>query len=465
MGVPVLSSLVEPIARRLCIASEDISVAVFRAHEAVSLSERLGTLSGLADVIAEGFLRTWATRDPPDGPIIGTFRGHFGEADGTRCAGASLEAGPQALGVRWACLRAALALHAAGVRSLEQLLAFEGEAAESVRQQVGDDGQVLLLCLEFRRWVQERLSAERAADRSFTNIAHAHPLLRHRLGYLAFLLGAGVVSDGEAMSLLSVYPWINLGPECFKPGLEIVWELPGELVAINKPSDLRIDLPDGGSAERKFPEEYTVADWFVGDYSPGVQKIRFCHQLDHATSGVLLMALTKRANAAVGKLFETRGLRKRYLAIVVGWPDWDERFLDWPIADVEEGGFARHVDFHVGQPAQTHARVLQRGMWGAGHGNGGRFRAALIALQPHTGRRHQLRVHLAHAGFPILGDAVYGETRREVCGGAIPVPRMMLHAEQLELPGSRVWGPAAVVIKARCNFAEQLTNCSDILGS
>merc|ERR1712216_453250 len=114
-------------------------------------------------------------------------------------------------------------------------------------------------------------------------------------------------SAKEARAMLLRDPWINLGPECFRPGLEVVYELPGQLVAINKPHDVRIDLPEGGSnAQRKFPAEYTVADWFMNRYSHMTDKVRFCHQLDHATSGVLLMALAKRSCSAVGRLFQGR---------------------------------------------------------------------------------------------------------------------------------------------------------------
>lgn len=138
------------------------------------------------------------------------------------------------------------------------------------------------------------------------------------------------------------------------------------------------------------------------------------HRLDAGTSGVVLFAKAPEANAALAKSFEGREVDKTYVALVQRPPiDWPITFaLDSPIT-VLKNGTAR-VD-SSGLPASTHVRVLQ----------GSRDRV-LIEAKPVTGRKHQIRVHLASVGAPIIGDARYGANT----GAA---SRLMLHAERLEV--------------------------------
>lgn len=286
-----------------------------------------------------------------------------------------------------------------------------------------------------------------------------------RLSQLDFLMEAGAMSAAETSRLLISQP------RCLSSyTVQPIWERDG-LVAVNKPFDMRIDVPKREA--RRWPEERTVADWFLGVH-PGA-KVRFCNQLDHATSGVLLMAATKAAGRLGSGMFEHRQARKTYHALVLGWPPWpvgeQHRCLD-RLADGE--GFARRVaapDEAGAEDAETHVTVLARGTWpGAtlpgehsqrllqalGQAPRAPIQAALVEARPITGRRHQIRLHLAAAGFPILGDDAYGGHPWGDRSGSY---RMFLHAHRLELP----LADEAAVIVAPCEFASELSfSCSEL---
>ena len=124
-----------------------------------------------------------------------------------------------------------------------------------------------------------------------------------------------------------------------------------------------------------------------------------CHRLDRETSGVLLFAKGRRSRAIVQEQFERREVRKEYLAIVDGSPAEDEGTIDLPIGP--DGASPVDIKMGVGgdgrrSPARTRWRVLERFA-----------RRVLLWLQPETGRQHQLRVHTAAIGCPILGDKLY----------------------------------------------------------
>lgn len=136
------------------------------------------------------------------------------------------------------------------------------------------------------------------------------------------------------------------------------------------------------------------------------------HRLDMATSGIVVMARGKAALAHIGKQFEKRRTEKRYIAVVEGSPDADSGTVDAPLRCDWPNRPLQMICEEHGRPAVTHWTVLQRGEG-----------QARLALTPVTGRSHQLRVHLASIGHPILGDEWYGD-------GA-SAPRLLLHAERL----------------------------------
>ena len=149
---------------------------------------------------------------------------------------------------------------------------------------------------------------------------------------------------------------------------------------------------------------------------------KLVHRLDKDTSGVLLVARTSRAAAFFAKAFASRTARKVYWALVVGVPSIDDGTIDLPIAKQPgTGGEKMHVDEAEGSPARTRYRVIERA------GN----RCAWVELQPFTGRTHQLRVHMAAIGHPIVGDGKYGGPASFLTGGISR--KMHLHARRLRV--------------------------------
>lgn len=146
------------------------------------------------------------------------------------------------------------------------------------------------------------------------------------------------------------------------------------------------------------------------------------HRLDMATSGLMLMARGAAAQRTLSQAFEQRAVHKRYVAVVEGLlqpaPDgWGlidlPIIVDWPRRPL------RIIDAERGKPSTTRWQVLQ---------SDAALRTTRLALEPITGRSHQLRVHLQALGHPILGDALYGNAQVQA-----RAPRLLLHACELEL--------------------------------
>jgi tRNA pseudouridine32 synthase / 23S rRNA pseudouridine746 synthase len=146
------------------------------------------------------------------------------------------------------------------------------------------------------------------------------------------------------------------------------------------------------------------------------------HRLDRDTSGLLVLARTPAARAALGHAFESRAVRKRYLAVVAGEPPGAEGLVHLPLADDPWCPPRKRVDPILGRRATTRWRRL------AGAAFAGRP-VSLLELEPVTGRSHQLRAHLAWLGAPIVGDRLYGGGQPETAAG-----RLALHAFAIVLP-------------------------------
>jgi len=171
-------------------------------------------------------------------------------------------------------------------------------------------------------------------------------------------------------------------------------------------------------------------------------------RLDRETSGLVLVAMHTAAARELGMIFERREALKEYLAIVHGWPEMDEWQCDARILRAGELGpspiWVRQVVHESGRECSTHFQVEQRF-----ERREGRF--ALVRCFPQTGRMHQLRVHLAHGGHPIVGDKLYSGDGSEyiqwMAEGWTPalqeklhLPRHALHATRLSVPwaGGRI---------------------------
>ena len=187
-------------------------------------------------------------------------------------------------------------------------------------------------------------------------------------------------------------------------------------IVFNKPPGL---ATQGGSKTHRHVDG--LLDAFIGedDVRP-----RLVHRLDKDTSGVLLVARTPGSAASYSKRFSGRSAKKIYWALVVGVPDVLEGTIDAALAKQPgTGGEKMHVDLEGGQPAKTRYRVVEKA------GN----KCAWVELEPLTGRTHQLRVHLAAIGHPILGDGKYGGQDAFLTGSVSR--KMHLHARRLIITG------------------------------
>jgi len=189
------------------------------------------------------------------------------------------------------------------------------------------------------------------------------------------------------------------------------------VIVLNKPPGLAVQ---GGTGTERHVDGMLDALRFGFEDRP-----RLVHRLDKDTSGVLLIARTGQAAKRLGASFRDRETEKLYWAVVVGLPPKPEGAIDLPLAKRPGARGDRElmqVDPENGQKALTHFRMVDR----AGK------RAAFLALWPRTGRTHQLRVHCAAIGCPILGDGKYGG-EEALLAPVADARRLHLHARRKRL--------------------------------
>ncbi len=186
-------------------------------------------------------------------------------------------------------------------------------------------------------------------------------------------------------------------------GLDII-HLDDDLLVVNKPSGL-LSVPGKG------PDLADCLEARVHKVHPGALIV---HRLDRDTSGVFIMAMNACAQRHLGLQFERRHLSKTYQAVVAGRMQADEGQIDLPLIADWPNRPLQKVCHDTGKPALTKWRVLSRGA-----------ASTRLELFPHTGRSHQLRVHMKEVGHPILGDPLYGD--------AAAAPRLLLHAHTLTI--------------------------------
>ena len=187
-----------------------------------------------------------------------------------------------------------------------------------------------------------------------------------------------------------------------------------QALVLNKPPGL---ATQGGTKTHEHVDGLLDALQYQAEGRP-----KLVHRLDKDTSGALLVARTSRAAAFFAKAFSGRTARKVYWALIVDVPSIDDGMIELPIAKQPgTGGEKMHVDEENGAAARTRYRVIERA------GN----RAAWVELQPFTGRTHQLRVHMAAIGHPIVGDGKYGGAAAFLTGGISR--KMHLHARRIRV--------------------------------
>jgi tRNA pseudouridine32 synthase/23S rRNA pseudouridine746 synthase len=208
---------------------------------------------------------------------------------------------------------------------------------------------------------------------------------------------------------------------------------------------LVIDKPHGIAVHRGPKGGASLEDDFEHLRFGLPRKPALAHRLDRETSGCLVLGRHHKALEKLGKLFKAGRVAKTYWAVVEGGPEATEGFIDKPLGrrDPTRGWWMK-VDAQ-GQPAQTRWRALGRGVLGG-------KRLAWLEMAPLTGRTHQLRVHAASEGWPILGDSIYGA--RPLDG-----PRLHLHARRVEIPLKNGAPPIVVEAPPPEHMAEALAAC------
>ena len=179
-------------------------------------------------------------------------------------------------------------------------------------------------------------------------------------------------------------------------------------------------------------------------------QVSIVNRLDRETSGVVLVAKTSAAARKFGLLMQDRQLHKEYLAIVWGWPDWETKTVDAPLdrqGKHERSAIWLKQTIHLeGAQAVTEFRVEQRFVRETTNGN----HFALIRAIPKTGRTHQIRVHLASLGHPVVGDKIYGPNEKlylefietgwtQKLGRELLLPRHALHSAKLKIDNEKEW--------------------------
>ena len=206
----------------------------------------------------------------------------------------------------------------------------------------------------------------------------------------------------------------------------VVLHVDDDLLVLAKPPDLAVH-PTASRFVR------TVTSWLTEVTPAGAPKPEPAHRLDVETSGLLICGRHTLALRTLQQLFSGHEVQKRYRAVVEGRPTWDTQIIDQPLGFAQDSA----VNIKMGKgdlPAVTRLRVIARGP-----------RRSLVEAEPISGRQHQIRVHLALLGFPIVGDKLYGPDERLFLAhldralteeelAVLGHPRQALHAYEVALP-------------------------------
>ena len=211
----------------------------------------------------------------------------------------------------------------------------------------------------------------------------------------------------------------------------------GLILVLDKPPGFAVHKGPPGARGSRSLEDFFDALRFGLPRAPAL-----AHRLDRDASGCLVLGRHRKALAELGRLFKSGRIGKTYWAVVEGGPADEEGRIDMPLGrkDATRGWWMKH-DPH-GQPATTSWKALGRGeglTW--------------LALEPLTGRTHQLRVHCAEMGWPIVGDSVYGSAAR------MAGPGLHLHAREVVVPIYKNRAPVTVRAPVPAHMHERLRAC------
>ncbi|MGA7880501.1 MAG: RNA pseudouridine synthase [Terrimicrobiaceae bacterium] len=218
---------------------------------------------------------------------------------------------------------------------------------------------------------------------------------------------------------------------------QILDETEGFLV-VDKPAGLLVHPTKPGGPKTLWNQ---LCDLLGYELATG-GRISLVNRLDRETSGILLVAKKAEAARVAGMAMQRGEIRKEYVALVFGWPEWDEKAVEEPIVRLGEVAsspvWLERTVHPNGAPALTVFRVERRLSWAQDR------RFSVVRAWPRTGRTHQIRVHLAFAGFPVLGDKIYARGSRhylnfidhgwtDEMGIELWLPRHALHSARLSM--------------------------------
>ena len=217
----------------------------------------------------------------------------------------------------------------------------------------------------------------------------------------------------------------------------------GLMLVIDKPAGMAVHRgPKGGESL----EDYFTALRFGLPRAPAL-----AHRLDRDTSGCLVLGRHRKALAALGRMFKAGTIGKTYWALVEHGPREDEGRIDMPLGRLDDTrGWWMKPD-EKGLPAATTWKVMGRTLPASAAASEGGL--AWLALEPLTGRTHQLRVHCAEMGWPIVGDPIYGRSPRQ--GG----PVLHLHSREVTVPLYKNRDAVRVTAPPPAHMRERLRAC------
>jgi 23S rRNA pseudouridine1911/1915/1917 synthase len=220
-----------------------------------------------------------------------------------------------------------------------------------------------------------------------------------------------------------------------------------DFVVIDKPAGLMVHAARISAAKIKRnkvierSQEPTLTDWLVAHWpamatvgDDPVLRPGIVHRLDKGTSGVMIVAKTQASFEKLKKLFQSHEMKKTYTALVVGIPKEEKGIIDRPIG-IKNGTLKRSIHAAtMAKPAVTEYEVKKKYQRADAESQEKSF--SLLEVHPKTGRTHQIRVHLASIGHPIVGDPLYGSRHKALKNDEdalfVDAPRLMLHAQALE---------------------------------
>jgi 23S rRNA pseudouridine1911/1915/1917 synthase len=245
-------------------------------------------------------------------------------------------------------------------------------------------------------------------------------------------------------------PIVAPGPA---PPVEVLFDDP-DLIFVNKPPGMAVH-PSAGHPHStlvdalvaRFPDLTAVVE-LDGTWRAGI-----VHRLDKDTSGVMVVARSSFARAALSDQFKQRTVQKVYIALVAGHMKGDRMTIDRPIGRHQTERKRMSVRSRSGREALSEVSVI--GRCDLPLEEGAPIPTSLVAVRPRTGRTHQIRVHLSSVGHPCLGDPLYGRQDRD----RLPIKRQALHALYLAVEHPRRAGRIAAVAPVAQDLGPLLAAC------